>query len=265
MNLYEYVNSRPLLLSDPSGQVTFEQINDIAKQLGIEPIDKGGPENRFPNATVTIKAIQSKLGFQNPDGDFGPGSVEAYENWAKVNQVAPVKLRDPKQAKEVLNWVVEFWPDSHRCASECPVSFGEVLALFHFESADRSTRKPGSSMPVYFNAIGGPFASRRGNRLIGTTAVGLAQFTEATADRSIAYDGRASIKKAMELMFQDAGEMQCEFSPEGRQRALQRWEAWRANNADIKGMGKRINDLIKEKDGHENVTNEELNSILGIN
>lgn len=36
MNLNEYAKSHPIRLFDPDGPVTFEQINHIAKQMGIE-------------------------------------------------------------------------------------------------------------------------------------------------------------------------------------------------------------------------------------
>ena len=273
VNLYEYTRSNPIAATDPYGNVTFEQINGMATQLGISPIKRD-----HSNATTTIKAVQKALGFRKPDGDFGPASVQAYEKWAKSKGLAPVKLRDSKTAKEVLAWVVKHWPSTHKCAKDCPVYYGGFLALIHFESMDMTTRKPGTRTPVYFNAVGGPYASRRGGKLIASTAVGLAQFTRATASRKIAYDGEKSIKFALALSFKDALAYDCDFSPEKKgkiiQRALNRWEAWYIKNKKgnyiykrrIVRMGKRIDTLIekKYKGDPSKVTNAELNAILGI-
>lgn len=273
MNLYQYVRGNPVAATDPYGNVTFEQINAMAAQFRIPPIKAD-----HSNATVTIKAVQAALGFKKPDGDFGPGSVQRYEKWAASKGVAPVKLRDSKTSKEVLGWIVKYWPRTHKCAKDCPVYYGEFLALIHFESMDMTTRKLGSRTPVYFNAVGGPYASRSGGRLIASTAVGLAQFTRATASREIAYNGEKSIKFALELCFKDALAYDCNFSPKkkGRivQRALNRWEAWYKKKDGeyqyrnrIKKMGKRINTLIKEthKGDASKATTAELNAILEIN
>ena len=211
------------------------------------------------NATMAIIATQKLLGVPQPNGDFGSVSVTAYEKWAQSNGKQPVKLRDSKSSKQVLDWIVQYWPEKHKCAPECPISYGEFLALIHFESRDTSTRTGGQQY-TYFNAVGGPFGYLNQR----TTAVGLAQFTRATMSREIAYDGEKSIEAALKLMMDDAlnEDGSCKFNKEHR--SLNRWEAWNNNKKDILEMGKKINDLIKQRKSPANVTEAELNSILGI-
>jgi len=82
--------------------------------------------------------------------------------------------------------------------------------------------------------------------------------------RQIAYDGEKSIEAALRMMMDDAlnKDGTCEFNKEHR--SLNRWEAWRTYKEDILQMGRRINDLVKQRKGPANVTEADLNEILGI-
>ena len=62
-------------------------------------------------------------------------------------------------------------------------------------------------------------------------------------------------------MFADAAARGGNF--EAQNRALNRWEAWRTRNAQIKSMGAKINKLIGAK-GILQVNNAELSAILGV-
>jgi hypothetical protein len=253
-NVYQYVRSSPALNTDPYGTVTLEQLNEMAGQMGTPLIKED-----LSNATEAIVAIQKVLQVPEPNGDFGSVSVEAYERWAKATGKPPVKLRDSRSSKEVLGWIIKYWPTTHKCAKDCPIQYGEFLAIIFFESRDSSTRTKGSRF-TYFNAIGGPF----GYKNYRTTAVGLAQFTRDTASRQVAYDGEKSIEAALKLMMDDAlnKDGTCEFNK--AHRSLNRWEAWIQFHNDILAMGKKINDLAKQRKGAENITDPELNAILGI-
>ncbi len=169
-------------------------------------------------------------------------------------------MRDSKTAKQVLTWIIKYWPQEPKY--KCPYGFGEFLALIDYESRDKSTKTNGKPY-TYFNAIGGPYASRAKGKLIGTTAVGLAQFTKATASRAVAYDGEKSIEAAIQLLFKDASNNGGNFDPK-KQRAFNRWEAWRTQRSSIEGKGKKINELIKKNNGINKITNAQLNAILGI-
>jgi hypothetical protein len=129
--------------------------------------------------------------------------------------------------------------------------------MIHLESMDNSTRVGGR--PTYFNAIGGPY----GTKNLRTTAVGLGQFTEATAARAIAYDGEKSIQEVMRLLFADAGRTNGNF--DANNLALNRWQAWTRNKATITDKGAQIDDLIQKAGGDlSKVNNADLNRILGI-
>ena len=248
MNLYQFVQGNPVTSVDPTGLVTLEQINEIAEQMGLEPL-----KGRQGPATELIGAIQRKLDIA-VDGDFGPKTAEAYEAWAQGNNVAPVELRDSKTAQEVAYLIGINWPASNL---KCPLGRGGFLALIYYESRDPSTRTGGKAF-TYFNAIGGPYGSKG----VRTTAVGLAQFTEATAEREIAYDAQRSIERALELLYEDAATFGFDPQP---QRALNRWEAWRTHRADIIEKGKMIDALIERHGGWSGgVPNAELNQVLGI-
>ena len=261
MNLYQYVRGNPVMRTDPDGTVTFEQVNAIARQMGLEVLQTAkGP------ATKLIEDIQAKLGLTGAevDGDFGPKTVAAYEKWASANGIWVIPLRDARGPREVLDFIIEHWPDQHKCAKDCPVFYGDVLALVYYESMDFTTREPESTEPVYFNAYGGPYGSKG----VRTTAVGLAQFTEATAPREIAYSAEASIKEMLQLLFKDAAAFSCNFEPTRNRRILQRglnrWEAWRTRQPEILQRGNHINDLIMwyEQHGRE-VPENELWTALG--
>ncbi|MFH1732581.1 MAG: hypothetical protein ABIF82_13155 [Planctomycetota bacterium] len=161
----------------------------------------------------------------------------------------------------MLGWIAQYWPNKHKCAPQCPVGYGEFLALIYFESRDTSTRTGGKPY-TYFNAIGGPFGYKNQR----TTAVGLAQFTKATMSRDIAYNGEKSIEAALKLMMDDAlnKDDSCEFNKKNR--SLNRWEAWRTQQDKILKMGKQINDIITKthKGDVSAVTEAELNAVLGI-
>jgi hypothetical protein len=242
------MRGNPIADSDPTGRVTFEQINAIATQMGLQPI--ATPQGA---ATDLIQQIQTQLGVK-ADGDLGPATVSAYEAWAKNKNLKPVALRDPKKATEVLGWIVKYWPKNPKCPP--PVAAGEFLALIYYESRDSSTRQNGR--PTNFNAAGGPYGSKG----VRTTAVGLAQFTAATASRDVAYDGEKSIEAALQLMFRDAERHGCDF--EAKNAGLNRWEAWRTHKNDIQSKGAAINDLIngKYRGDASKVTDDDIMGIL---
>ncbi len=256
-NLYCFLCNSPVNDADLLGRVTVTQIAAIGDELGVNlPIITEAKNAGFKNLnevtlingdfTGLINAIQKKLKV-TIDGDFGPATVAAYEA-----SPGKVKLRDEKTAKQVLDWIIGLWPAEEK--RRCPYKYGEVLALIHFESMDYSTAK--GSRPTYFNAIGGP----AGTKNLRTTAVGLGQFTIDTAPEAglsfgDRYDAEKSITGFFKLLYSVAG-TRGEFD-----QALGRWDAWNKRNAEIKSMGKKINELIDKKG---DASNEELGQILQI-
>jgi hypothetical protein len=255
--LYRYCENNPINETDVGGMVTFKQMNEIAKAMGFKPITS--PKGK---ATELIQKIQRKVGFRGPPGaNLGPRTVEKVEAWLKKNNKT-VKLRDSKSSKDVLDWIVKYWPAN--VPKNCPILYGEFLALIEAESRDTIVLTGGK--PTYFNAIGGPYASRP-----RTTAVGLGQVTRATApdfglsldDR---YDGEKSIKASVEALHKEGAKYGYEPTRNKKifYRALNRWEAWYGGGqADIKAKGKQINELIKGKGGADKVTKAEIDGILG--
>jgi len=130
------------------------------------------------------------------------------------NAKTKVKLRDSKKATEVLRWIINNWKVDKKCIFTCPIGIGEILTLIHYESMDITTKKNGR--PTYFNAIGGPYGSKvfskTYKKIIRTTAVGLAQFTEATRSRAIAYNGQASVKEMITIAFKGVKITGCTFN-----------------------------------------------------
>lgn len=269
---------------DPFGYVTLTQVAKIAHELDLQQevirdgkkfvlvneILKRARMANFNNLnedilidlqfTSLIKEIQRKLGVV-ADGDFGPGTVDAYEKWAKLNN-GKVKLRDSQTSLSVLLKIMKHWPAGHECVKKCPIGIGEFLTLIHYESMDVSTKTNGR--PTYFNAVGGP----AGTKNLRTTAVGLGQFTIATApDGGLTfeerYDPDKSIKGALKLLFDDAAKKDCKFMEKNR--GLNRWEAWRTNRQQILNKGKKINQLIDDHNkGNKRLTEGAIDSILGI-
>ncbi|MCL2648668.1 MAG: hypothetical protein FWD61_16975 [Phycisphaerales bacterium] len=255
MNLYQAMRDNPINRVDPAGTVTLEQINAIAVQMGFTQLP-----NAQGDATGLIKSIQQRLGVA-ADGDFGAGTVAAYEAWAVKNGKQPVRLRDEKTALQVLQWIYKYWPDKNALAGSCPIQLGGILVMIHLESMDTSTKVGGR--PTYFNAIGGPY----GTKNLRTSAVGLGQFTEATASRAIAYDGEKSIQAVIELLFKDAQGQRAKGNFDFPNLALNRWQAWTnpKTQAIIKTQGAQIDALIQKAGGDvTRVSNADLNRILGI-
>jgi len=245
-NLYPLERNNPINRLDPSGTVTLEQINAIAAQMGLTQLP-----NARGQATALIMDIQKRLGVA-ADGDFGPGTVAAYEAWVRKEGRWPVPLRDEETAWQVLQWIHKYWP----AKNACPIQMGGILVMIHLESMDTSTKVGGR--PTYFNAIGGPY----GTKGLRTTAVGLGQFTEATAPRAVAYDGEKSIQAVMNLLFADAQRAGGNFDAA---QALNRWEAWTKNKQKITTLGAQIDALIQKAGGDvKKVNNADLNRILGI-
>lgn len=266
MLLYAIVENNPVGQHDALGDVTVTQVAQIGSELGIRhAIVETAARSGFSDLdeatliqgdfTGLIKLIQNKLGV-NQDGDFGAGTVAAYER----RPGARVVLRSPMLAQEVHQMVAWGWPAS---SCECPFGMGLVLSLIHYESMDTSTSRNG--VPTYFNAVGGPASSMAGGKRIGTTAVGLGQFTIATAPQAgltyqERYDAQASVAGVLRLLYKDAETHDCNFM--SRNRGLNRWEAWGKHQAAITQKGSEIDKLIAQKKGVANVSNAELMTIL---
>jgi hypothetical protein len=291
-NLYSYAANDPLRDTDAGGAVTFEQMNAIAAQLLEKYMARADPEGKLkpeeldkirkesglvpmsqphPDepADKLIAAIQRELGVEQ-DGQFGPNTVAAYEAWAKANALQPVRLRDSRKAKEVYGWIIAHWPARDLV---CPVGPAAILALLDLESRDPSTATGGKGF-TYFNAIGGPYGMaivKRNDKgeivdKYRTTAVGLAQFVVAKASREIAYDAMASVREALRLMHEDAARFGGNFEPNGWF-SLNMWEAWHKQKDEILRKARAIEALWEKKGGgwqFDNITNAELNTILGI-
>jgi len=273
MNLYLFTSNDSVSNYDLLGNVTVTQVAKVGHQLGFaeDPVVKAAAVSNFYNLneqkllnitptcfTDLIKKIQTKLGAKNANGNFGKDTVAAYEKWATSNNATKVKFIDARNPKEILKWIIKYWPNEHKCAKSCPAHYGEVLAIIRFESADYYV----APQPVYLNALAGDAGMSK------RTAVGLGQISWETAyDAGITpeerYDAEKNVKGVVNIIFSGAKMKngKCTFP------GIPRFSVTKASihKADIDRMGEAINKELANVEGDpERISESKLKSILGI-
>lgn len=158
--------------------------------------------------TDLIKKIQQKLGM-NPIGYFGKATVEAYNNWALANNVVDkIEFINAQNPKNVLEWIVKYWPKDHQCSKNCPVGYGEVLAMIYFESRDNGV----SNETIYFNAAGGNAGSNLRNTNVGLGQISWESVSDAGITAQDRYNPEMNVKGLVNLIFNRSKPPKCSFS-----------------------------------------------------
>jgi RHS repeat-associated protein len=245
---YIYTKNRPSALVDPGGQQSREQMEEIARQLGV-----ANPDEYKNEQTKLVKEVQKRLGIAE-DGLWGTQTYDAYMKWATDKGKTPVLLAKPAGINEVTE-ALKKAIGKYGVEGQTP-SLGEMVAIAYYEGRDTRGRG-GLGVDAEFNSVAGPFARMPAR----PTAVGIMQINEPTA-KDLAQRAPKEMMELLEVTDRSALEpavLKARTDPEKsaamalilvrmdvregltvQQSMSRRWQTYKEGQEKIRGMGRAL-------------------------